>query len=264
MPEFPANEWTTDLVLFADWRHAVLAAFGILLLTLVIIWWSQQTRYWFRIALGAFLFALLMGIGSYYAFVVPAHRAGCNGLCPGWRGYPLPFARVETSGSDIVAPVDFLLNLLMLWLLTLSGAALFYLIAIGVEWWNRSWRVRLLLIFFFFILPWALMPRILNPPQPSPSGEDLRLAVNARRSAEFTYGITGILVQRLALEDIRSVQPHNSVSPILQSVEQNEVCLRGYTYFYLPWRRYRITLDESGVTALSLAEVPLEGSCWEQ
>jgi hypothetical protein len=264
MQNIPLPNWPTDLMIFADWRHLVLAIFGMILLLLMMIWWSQQTRHWFRVAIGTFLLALLLGIGSYYLFVVPAHYAGCDGQCPGWRGYPLPFARVALDGSDQVAPIDFMLNLLMLWLLWLGAAVVWYLSAMGVQWWKRSWRGRLVFILILVLLPWAILPRILNPPQPMPDGEDLRLAINARRSAEFTYRITGLWVQRLALEDIRRSQLDTDVAPPMRQFRDTEVCLRGYTYFYLPWRRYRIALDSSGVTALSLTEVPLEGSCWDQ
>lgn len=264
MPTLPLPEWTTDLVLFADWQHLILAVFGLILLVLLIIWWSQQTRHWFRVVIGAFLLALLLAIGSYYMFIVPVHEAGCAERCAGWRGYPLPFARIEVDGTDNVAALDFLLNLLMLWLLWLGAALVWFLAGTGFQWWRRSWRARLLFILVLVVLPWALLPRILNPPQPLPDGEDLRLAVNARRSAEFTYRITGLWVQRLALEDIQYAQPDDEVAPPMRQILDNQVCLRGYTYFYLPWRRYRIALDASGVTALSLTEVPLEGSCWEQ
>lgn len=263
IPNLSLPEWTEELVLFSDWRHLILAVFGTILLILLTIWWSQQTRHWFRISVGTFLLALLLGIGSYYLFVVPAHQAGCDARCPGWRGYPLPFARVQLDGSDQVAPLDFMLNVMMLWLLWLGAFTVWFLSAMGIQWWKRSWRGKLLFVLVLGILPWALLPRILNPPQPTPEGEDLRLAVNAQRSAEFTYRITGLWVQRLALEDIRYAQPDPGVTPMRRTLD-NQVCLRGYTYFYLPWRRYRIALDPSGVTALSLTEIPLEGSCWDQ
>lgn len=262
MPELTLPEWINGLVLFADWRHLVLAAFGLVLLLLLVIWWSQQTRHWFRIMVGTFLLGLLLTIGSYYLFIVPAHQAGCAEPCPGWRGYPLPFARVEIDGSDQIAAVDFMLNLLMLWLLWLGAAVTWYLSALGVQWWKRSWRGKLVFVVFLVILPWALLPRILNPPQPRPDGEDLRLAINAQRSAEYTYRITGVWVQRLALEDIRYAEANTDASA-QRTISDNQVCLKGYTYFYVPWRRYRIALDPSGVTALDLTEVPLEGSCWD-
>ena len=258
MPEFTLPNWPQDWVFFADWRHLGLAGFGVVLLVLLGIWWRQQTRHWFRILMGTFLAALLLCIGSFYMFVTPAYYAGCPAGCPGWRGYPLPFARIEVAGGSRVAFLDFLLNLLMLWLMWLGMSLVWRLLGVGYQWWNRSWRARLLFVFFVALLPWALVPRVLDPPQPTPSGEDLRLAVNAQRSAEFTYRITGVWVQRLALEDIR----HSAAAAGEETV--NEVCLRGYTYFYLPWRRYRITLDPSGVTALSLSELSLDGSCWDE
>jgi hypothetical protein len=251
-----------DWVYFADWLDLGFALVGILLITLLIIWWRQQTRAWFRVVMATFLAALVLCIGSYYLFVVPAYYASCPQGCPGWRGFPLPVARVDLDGSSRITPLDFGLNLLMLWLLWLGASLIWRILAAGIEWWNRSWRSRLLFVLMMVLLPWAMLPRVLNPPQPRATGEDLRMAVNAQRSAEYTYRITGFWVQRLALEDIRHSAPSNR--PIGSGETMvNQVCLRGYTYFYVPWRRYRITLDTSGVTALRLEETPLNGSCWE-
>ena len=44
---------------FADWRDLLLALGGILSVTLLIIWWRQQTRYWFRSVVATLLAALL-------------------------------------------------------------------------------------------------------------------------------------------------------------------------------------------------------------
>lgn len=249
--------------MFADWRHLGLAGFGVVLLALMGIWWRQQTRRWYRIVAATFLTAVLLSVGSYYMFVTPPHHAGCPAGCTGWRGYPLPYARMDLDGGSRVAFLDYLLNLLMLWLLWLGASLVWRLLGIGFQWWNRSWRARLAFILVVAILPWAMLPRVLDPPQPSPKGEDLRLAVNAQRSAEYTYRITGFWVQRLALEDIRHPALGESPRAATEDGEETQVCLRGYTYFYLPWRRYRITLDPSGVTALNLEELPMEGSCWE-
>jgi hypothetical protein len=212
---------------------------------------------------GTLLAALLLCVGSYYFFIVPPHYASCPPGCTGWRGFPLPVARISLAGETRIFPLDFMLNLLMLWLLWLGGSLVWRLAAMAIRWENRNWRVRLTFVVFLVLLPWALLPRILNPPQPHTVDEDLRLAVNARRSAEFTYRITGIWVQRLALEDIHRSAVTRDPASLFGETVVNEVCLRGYTYFYIPWRRYRVTLDPSGVTALQLTEVPLTGSCWE-
>ena len=254
------------LAKFSDWQSIFSAATGLLLIALLIIWWRQQTEHWFRIVVGTLLLALLFCIGSIYLFQVPPFHMGCpTALCTGWGGYPLPVASLEFDGSLSIAPLDFLINLLLLWLIWLGAGLLWTLFAIAFQWWKRSLRLRLGFVLFLVILPWALLPRILNPPQPTPTGDDLRLANNARRSAEFTYRITGLWVQRLAVEDLLPIESEVLLeTPDQEGLAATKVCLRGYIYFYLPWRRYRIVLDTSGTTALSLAEVPLRGSCWAE
>lgn len=263
MPESGLPNRLEGWVYFAGWPDLGLAVVAGLLITLMIVWWHQQTRLWFRVTISTFLAALLMCIAGYYLFVVPPYTAGCPAGCTGWRGFPLPIALIDLNGVSHVALLDFLLNLLMLWLLWLGAGLLWRLVATAIQWEQRSWRSKLLFFVFLVLLPWAMIPRALNPPQPHVSGEDARLANNARRSAEFTYRVTGVWVQRLALEDIRRLAPIANPESMFGETEVNEVCLRGYTYFYIPWQRYRITLDPSGRTALRLDEVPLTGSCWE-
>lgn len=252
-----------DWVFFAGAQDGLLALAGGLILALLMIWWRQQTRHWFRVVMATLLAALVLCISSYNLFVVPPYVASCPAGCTGWRGFPLPVARIDLDGMTRAFPLDFLLNLLMLWLLWLGASLVWRLAALAIRWENRAWQVRVVFLALLMLLPWALLPRILNPPQPSAAGEDLRLAVNARRSAEFTYRVTGVWVQRLALEDLRRSAPIDNPETMFGETVVNEVCLRGYTYFYVPWRRYRVTLDPSGVTALQLTEMPLTGSCWE-
>jgi hypothetical protein len=263
MEELNLPVWPQDWVYFANIQDGLLALAAVAVLLLLITWWRQQTRNWFRIVVATLLAALLLCLGSYTFFVVPPHYASCPPGCIGWRGFPLPVARISLSGVTRIFPLDFLLNLLMIWLLWLGATLVWRLAAMAIHWENRKWREKVLFVVLLVLLPWAMMPRILNPPQPQATGEDLRLAVNARRSAEFTYRVTGMWVQRLALEDVRNSSPTKDPESLFGETVVNEVCLRGYTYFYIPWRRYRITLDPSGVTALQLAQVPLEGSCWE-
>ncbi len=261
MPGLPSG-WAN----FADWLDLVAALGGVVAVVLLIIWWRQQSRAWFRIVVGALLVALLLTILSLRLFVVPPHVAGCPRGCPGWSGYPLPVASIDMAGARHLAPIDVLLNWLLLWLLLLVAAMVWSLLAVGMQWWKRSLRVRVLIVLIMVILPWALLPRFLIPPHPQTSGEEARLANNARRSAEFTYRITGAWVQRLVLEDIRIYRGEEGEGLIASQGESaiSQVCLRGYTYFFIPWRRYRITLDATGATAFSLEEVGLDGSCWEE
>ncbi len=167
-------------MIFADWRHLGLAGLGVMLLLILGIWAGASRQLWFRIMTGTFLARLLLciGSGSYYMFVTPPYYAGCPLGCPGRRGYPLPFARVDMVGGSQVAFLDFLLNLLMLWLLWLGASLVWRLLGVGFQWWNRSWRAKLVFILFTAVLPWAFLPRILDPAaappgrrRPAPGGE---------------------------------------------------------------------------------------------
>jgi len=255
--------WTTEWSYFATWQDFTFALVSLIFILLLIIWWRQQTEHWFRVTVSALLLALVLNISSYYLFVVPVHIAGCPAGCPGWRGYPRPIAHIALDGVTHLTVLDFALNTILLWLLWLVGFLFWRLLGIGWQLERRSLQVRLLFLLIFVILPWALLPRVIPPPQPTISGEELRLATNAGRAAEFTYRITGLWVQRLAVEDVKVQQAEGETN--LETVNRvgSQVCLRGYTYFFIPWRRYRIDLDGIGRTALRLTELPLDEGCWE-
>lgn len=256
--------WSQSWFTFGGWVDLAFAVVGLLLVTLLIVWWQQQTRQWFRITVGTLLIALLLCISSYYFFEVPAYYASCPTGCTGWRGYPRPFATTRFDGSAELSPLDFAFNWLMLWLLWLVGSVLWRWFGVAFQWPIRSLRARALFVVVVALLPWALLPRFLDPPQPRTIGEDLRLATNARRFAEFTYRVTGFAVQRLALEDVRRPSASAEGNTAGPAAVGSQVCLRGYTYFYLPWHHYLIDLDVNGVTALRMVDLPLSKSCWSQ
>ncbi len=255
--------WTNTWSYFATWQDGIFAVVSLLTVMLLIIWWRQQTRQWFRITMSTLLLALLLSISSYYLFEVPVHFAGCPTGCPGWRGYPRPIAQIHVDGATHIAAIDFALNTLLLWLLWLVAFLIWRLLGVALRWQQRSQQARLLFVIGFMILPWALLPRILTPPQPEIMGEDLRLTTNAGRAAEFTYRITGLWIQRLAVEDVQRFPTEDTAN--LETINRvgSQVCLRGYTYFFIPWRRYRIDLDGIGRTALRLTELPLTQACWQ-
>lgn len=254
---------TDGLSYFADWRDILLAVGGALSIILLMIWWRQQTTHWFRVLVLTFLLAFALDFASIYLFEVPPYYAGCSAGCAGWRGYPLPVARITVTGQTQVGIADFGLNLILLWLLVVVAALLGRVVGLAIDWENRSRRARLLTLGLLFLIPWSLLPRFLEPPQPTTTGEELRLVNNARRAAESTYRITGLWVQRLALEDVRQLSPNPllEAQPDLASV-RSQVCLRGYSYFYMPWRKYRIDLEPTGVTAVDFTELPLDSACW--
>ncbi len=265
MPDFPLPRLPSQWVHFSGWIDLGFAIGILLLILLMTIWWRQQTNQWFRIVVSVLLAAVVLCIGSYYFFQVPFHHVGCPEGCVGWRGFPRAIATLEADGSSRVYFLDFTLNLLLLWVLLLGTTIIWRLLALLFEWWRRPFRARLLFVLLVCILPWALLPRILEPPQPVPTGEQVRIAINAQRAAEFTYGVTGPWVHRMALEDIRETTSADQTDQRSRLEQPSmQVCLRGYTYFYLPWRRYRVSLDPTGVTALSISDTGLFGSCWEE
>jgi hypothetical protein len=291
---FPADldlpTWSSQWSIFAGWSDLGFALAGLLLALLLVLWWRQQTKVWLRVVLGALLVALLLAIASFYFFVVPPHFAGCPTGCAGWRGYPLRIALFRLDGVSEVGAADFALNVLILFLLVLTASTVWSLAATVVRLGERGRRWKILFVLLLVLSPWAFLPRILNPPQPALDGEDLRLANNARRAAEFTYGITGLWIHRLAIEDLRRDLAPEMIAeftgadtvaaeadgaselpavPAVSAAARAElqpahmVCLRGYTYFFVPWSRYRIALGADGATALSLTPLPLRGSCWD-
>lgn len=247
---------------FATWSDFAFAGAGLLLGTLLLIWWRQQSSRWYSVFAVTLLLAALMDVVSFYFFVIPPHQVNCPDGCQGQMGYPLPFVVIGLDGKINLYLLDFVLNLLLIWLLLFGLTVLARFFAEAVDLSTRTRRFKVGFFFILFVLPLALLPRYFNPPEPSVRGEELRLSVNARRAAELTYSVTGFWVQRLALEDIRyaPIQVPDTFGGVDRP--QAQICLRGYTYFYIPWQRYRITLDRSGVTALNMTRIPLTGSCW--
>ena len=247
---------------FAGATHLVLGIAGVILGALLVIWWTQQTGRWYAVFAGTLLLSMLLNVGAFYVFVVPPHSAGCFDLCPGLLGFPLPFGTLSSAGTVQIYIGDFVLNLLLLWLLLFGSVVVWRILSEAIQLRERGVRFRLLSFVTFVLLSWGLLPRYFSPPAADVTGDELRLAVNARRAAESTYGVTGLWVHRLALEDIRYVPVE--APDIFGDVDkpQAQVCLRGYTYFYLPWRRYRVRLDQTGVTPLNFEELSLTGSCW--
>ena len=255
--------WPDDWLYFAGWQDLLFAGMGLVMGLLLIIWWRQQSRRWYSIFAGTLLLGMLLNVSSYFLYVVPPHYAGCPNGCMGRLGYPLPFAAVALDGESKLYLGDFLLNLLLLWLFWLGGSVVWRVLSEAVELRFRPRRFRLVFFLVVAVLPWATLPRYFEPPQVEMRGEDMRIAINARRAAELTYDITGLWIQRLAVEDIRyaALQVPSALGGVDQPRAQ--VCLRGYTWFYIPWQRYLLTLDRTGVTALSMQRLGLEGTCWE-
>ena len=140
------SQWPDGWLRFAGAWDLLFANLGALLITLLIIWWRQRTSHWFRLTMATLLLALLLCISSFSLFLVPPYIVSCSPGCTGWRGYPHPIATVALNDVSTLLPIDFLVNLLLLWLLVLGASVAWYLLGYGYGWPRRSWRARLLFV----------------------------------------------------------------------------------------------------------------------
>jgi hypothetical protein len=232
----------------------ILLLLQILLILLLIVWWlrwSSRGLEWVTL----FLFAAIgMSHLSSLLFRVPPYRAGCDGLCPGWQGYPFPTHHIETGGIVVFDPVSFVRNAFFYYAIILAYAAVIAWLGRQINWRGAAVIRRLSFIILIIMLPLATLPLWLPPPQPEFSGSEQRLVINAARDWRWQLHLRGFMERTLAAEDVRTAP---------DDVHQR-VCFRIYTWFYLPYARAYIDLDETGVRAMGGAEIPLSESCWTQ
>lgn len=239
--------------------------FGLLLVVLLIIWWRQRMTHWLQ---GLVLVVLLAGgatVVSAVLFTVPDYQAGCTAPCKGWNGYPIPIMTTTGDGGVQLLPSGLVLSFVLHLLLLLVLGAIGHAIVADRTPGPQSTRSRLPLLAATFLLLWALAPRYASPPEPPVRGEPQRLAINARRLAP--HAVTGIdwQLQRLALEDVRRL-PRRAKADApglpLPTGADWRVCLRAYSFFYVPWRHVYVDLDATGAYAIGGGVLPLTVECW--
>jgi hypothetical protein len=104
------------------------------------------------------------------------------------------------------------------------------------------------------VLPLALAPVWLPPPQPDLPPAAQRLAINAARNWRWQLQGRRLTDYRLAVEDVRQ-HPDG---------RRWRVCFRVYSWFYRPRTRLYIDLEPAGVRATGGGLIPLTASCWVQ
>jgi hypothetical protein len=244
-----------------SWQAALLGAASSALVVLLVIWWRQQTPRWGLVVVACVAAALLLSGWSGLAFHVADYRAGCDGLCPGYRGAPIPTFRGETAGGAFL-PGMFLVNTLVYLLLLLGWGALVRAVLVRVEY-SRSpskgypgggaWRQSLLGA-LLIVAPLALAPLYLPPPQAHVRGDPQRIALNAQREVYMYDELAEIPLLRVGLEDVR---PRGDGQPGMR------VCLSTYTLFYLPTGHMYLDMAPEGVHSTGGGVLPLQESCWE-
>ena len=145
----------------------------------------------------------------------------------------------------------------MRWYTTLScswAALVVVWLATLWRWPERSlpWRLGFALI--VVLLPLALAPAWLSPPEPQLPFADERLAINASRAWRWQLLAQSLNDRSLAVEDVR-MHPDG---------ERHRVCFRVYTWFDIPYRQVYVDLEPAGVRATGGGALPLSASCWVQ
>jgi hypothetical protein len=243
------------------WQAVLLGLLLASVATLLTIWWRQQTFRWAIIVLICLAGAPLLSWWSGIAFEVADYRAGCDGLCPGYGGAPIPFFRGQAAGGSFLSGM-FLVNCLLYLVLLLAWSAIMRAILRtppplspasksgnrGRFWWQLVGGVVML------IAPFALSPLYLPPPEAHVRGDPQRIAINAGREVYLYDELAPVPVLRVGLEDVR---PYSNGQPGMR------VCLRTYTFFYLPAGHMYLDMTTEGVHSYNGGVVPLEKSCWE-
>lgn len=226
----------------------------VLAIILLIIWWMRWSS-WGLIWAGMTI-PLALGLVwlSTRLFLVPPYQAGCDGLCAGWRGHPYPVLHLLPDGSTTLDGVALVKSLFFYDAILLAFSALIAWLARQVRWRSRRWFQRMIFILIVILIPLATLSMWMPPPQPQLDFPDLRLANNAARAWRWQLHLNGWWDRRLAWEDVRPAPDHVG----------HRVCFRIYTWFYLPYARAYVDLDQAGVQARQGEKIPLTSSCWDQ
>ena len=236
------------------WQGFALGLILIVAAILLVVWWRQQSGRWPLILVGSLAAALALSWWSGRAFDVADYRAGCDGLCPGFRGAPIPTHGSLAAGGEF-QPGGFLLNSLVYLVLVLGWAALLRALLGGAE--NTSGRGALAVALVALLLavgPFILAPLFLPPPEAHVRGDPQRIAINARREVYLYDQLAALPVLRVGLEDVR---PRPDNQPGMR------VCLSAYTFLYIPVGHLYLDMTPEGVHSNGGGMLPPSASCWE-
>lgn len=237
----------------ALWQSALLAVALATVALLLTVWWRQQTRRWWIVAALCLGAAPALSWWSAQVFRVADYRAGCDGLCPGFRGAPVAVYNGEVAGGSFLV-VGFLLNaLIYLTLLLMWGTVVRALVHSGGDGGAAAWR-RMMMGLLLTGAMLALTPWFLPPPEAHVRGDSQRVAINARREVFMYAAQAPWPVLRVGLDDVR---PRQDGQPGLR------VCLRTYTFFYLPTGALFLDMTPQGVHSNHGGYLPQPASCWE-
>jgi hypothetical protein len=236
------------------WWGPLLGLVLIAAAVLLVVWWRQQSYRWPLILAGAVAAALALSWWSGEVFDVADYRAGCDGLCSGFRGAPVPTYGGAAAGG-VFLPGGFLLNSLVYLVLILGWAALLHALVSGAQGGSRGSAFAVVLIALTLTVgPLLLSPLFLPPPEARARSDPQRIAINARREVYLYDQLAPLPVLRVGLEDVR---PRPDNQPGMR------VCLSAYTFFYMPVGHLYLDMTPEGVHSNGGGMLPRPASCWE-
>ena len=242
------------MVGLVTWQAALLGLGLTVVALLLTIWWRQQSGSWPIVLLICLAAAPLLSWWSGQAFEVADYRAGCDGLCLGSVGAPIPFFQGQAAGGNFL-PGSFLVNCLVFLALLLGWSAVMRAVLrnlrVGARdqlWWQVVGGLVML------IGPFLLSPLYLPPPQAHVRGDAQRIAINAQREIYLYDDQASAAILRASLVDVRP-RPDTQVGM--------RVCLRLYTFFYLPSGFMYLDMTPEGVHSNHGGVLSLEKTCWD-
>jgi len=228
--------------------------FYLLITVLVVVWWLRHSRRGLDWILIVAPLAFALSYLSSILVRVPDYQAGCNGWCPGWWGAPFPAYLSDGTSSYTLNPVGFIADAALFYTAILVLSAGIVLLAEQLKWSERGRRWRIGFVIVVFILPLALLPTLIPLREPNLVGPEQRYAINAKRAWRWQLQSGRFSDRRLVVEDVR-LHPDG---------ERLRVCLRAYTWLYIPYDKVYVDLEPAGVRATGGGVIPLSDSCWVQ
>jgi hypothetical protein len=242
------------MIALKGWQAIGLGLLLVAVAVLLVVWWRQKSYRWPLILGACMVAALALSWWSGVAFDVADYRAGCDGLCPGFRGAPIPTYGSAAAGGEFLLG-GFLLNSLVYLVLFLGLSVLLRGLLGGAEDASRH-SVGLMVIAGLALVvgPVLLSPLFLPPPEAHVRGDPQRIAINARREVYLYDQLAPSPILRVGLEDVR---PRPDSQPGMR------VCLSTYTFLYMPVGRMYLDMTPEGVHSNGGGMLPRSASCWE-
>jgi hypothetical protein len=240
------------LLILVPWQAALLGLALVIAAVLLATWWRQHSYRWALLLALCLLLAPGLSILSSLAFEVSPYRAGCDGICPGQQGAPIPTHTCDISGCEFSA-TGFALNSLLYLVLLLAWIAVVHALLAALPETRRGAWGRFAAAAVLLLGPLFLAPTFLPPPQAHVRGDSQRVAINAQREIYMYDDAAPLPVVRSGLDDVRPRPDHK---PGLR------VCLRTYTYFYVPIGFMYLDMTPEGVHSNQGGVLPRSESCW--